>query len=146
MTLQVTTLPAHSNMPGKAGPRSQARKHRIASAYHLRPRAAPSAAWPGATSCRYFMWRQGTGEVQPLPTTFSSASSSQGDVFRGASGSQGGACTWLWAAVQGDPTRAGDCLRAQGAPPHSRVPSPMGEVLHGHSAGIQTTGVTEALT
>lgn len=77
-------LPAHLNMPGKAGHQSQAGKQCIALAHHLQPQAVPSAVWPGATRHRYYTWRQETEEAQSLPTTFFSASSSQGNVFREA--------------------------------------------------------------
>lgn len=123
MTLQVTSLPAHWNVPGKAGPRSQVGKHRVASGHGLRPRAAPLAAWPGSTSHRYFTWRQETGQVQPLSITFSSASSSQGDVFRGASGSQG-----ALGSSSGRSHMEPGSLGAQEVSLHGRVPSPMGEV------------------
>lgn len=103
-------------------------------AHRLQPQAAPSAAQPDATSSRYFTWRQETGEVQPLSTTFSSASSSQGDVFGEASGSQGGTRTWQ--QLREMPCGAGHCFRAQGALPRSRVPSPSVEMPHGCSAGI----------
>lgn len=112
-------------------------------AHHLQPQAAPSAAQPDATSSRYFTRRQETGEVQPLSTTFSSASSSQGDVFGEASGSQGG--THTWQQLREMPCMAGHCLRARGASPLSRVPRPRREMSHGCSAGIQGTGVIEAL-
>lgn len=112
-------------------------------AHRLHPQAAPSAARPDATSSRYFTRRQETGEVQPLSTTFSSSSSSQGDVFGEASGSQGGTRTWQ--QLREMPCMAGHCLRARGASPRSRVPSPRIQMPHGCSTGIQGTGVIEAL-